>query len=138
MRLRESSCGSCLSLLLGSCLTRPAVCKQCDTTKRHAFFFQHAVLLFTQAICSFIPDTPGSVRLQVQRENLLQRENLFSEQKRQIKDEKSEARGRWRAAGEGVAVVSSLGAVMIYGCQLTWLISAVLMARVQGMSAQVG
>ena len=107
MRLRESSCGSCLSLLLGSCLTRPAVCKQCDTTKRHAFFFQHAVLLFTQAICSFIPDTPGSVRLQVQRENLLQRENLFSEQKRQIKDEKSEARGRWRAAGEGVAVVSS-------------------------------
>ena len=66
---------------------------------------QHAVLLFTQAICSFIPDTPGSVRLQVQRESLLQRENLFSEQKRQIKDEKSEARGRWRAAGEGVAVV---------------------------------
>ena len=98
------------------------------------------MLLFTQAICSFIPDTPGSVRLQVQRENLLQRENLFSEQKRQIKDEKSEARGRWRAAGEGVAVqVSSLGAVIIYGCQLTWLISAVLMARVQqGMSAQVG
>ena len=66
------------------------------------FHFQHAVLLFTQGICSFIPDTPGSVRLQIQRENLLQRENLFKEQKRQIKDE---AKGRWRTAGEEVAVV---------------------------------
>ena len=85
--------------------------------------FQHAVLLFTQGICSFIPDTPGSVKLQIQRENLLQRENLFKEQKRQIKDEN--AKTRFVTAGEQVVRVlfmQSCGKILTRFCERLFLI----------------
>ena len=41
-------------------------------------------------VASTIPDVPGSVKLQIQRENLLQREMLFEAQGPTTQDQSSE------------------------------------------------